>query len=556
MAEETNTTGSTESSDIFISVKNILESDSNLCNMSRYMDYGKLTKDPADTYRIIWKVMKDAVNSDLCLNNTQVIRFVDRIDSRFLSMMRVYNSQLTSQSVQGGYFNCRRQVQYMSNNATGARETFDQMLLSNMINIDCTYKVSGASLTALDFVHKNPLNTREEANFFSELGRDITKYIFIGDKCYILALIDRFHNVYVSKKLLQTFQKKDVKNFETIVKRLFKVIGRYCYHVMNTSITQYYMDQIMSPVMLLCANNGKFVKAAKDSDFKKLLTFTFSDDAECNDIVKKNIVATIEKTCKRYIEKYYDFSNLDFPRMIQDMKNNLQDSMKELTKRAYINGLSLSSMFRKYGWNYCDMNEERKKWNRSLHYNPDHVYVCKNIEMVPRLAYMYSNGRYGDGRVYRKLNEDGVQAIQNESYIIMHTLYIDITNGTMLMYGKHPNVSGGGEVCMGDIKGKISFDNCDEETLKDNLDKCEHLLDTINYTSSYMSDGDRIFLDEKYSFNVADECKQEAEKTEAEIDDDLGCGDVCDEDGELEEEAVETEDDGIDDSVDGVEDAE
>ena len=71
------------SDSVFIYIKNILMSDANLCNFSRYMDYGKIKKD-ASSGKVFWTTEKSVLNDSNKVNNTQLVRFVQKIDTKFL----------------------------------------------------------------------------------------------------------------------------------------------------------------------------------------------------------------------------------------------------------------------------------------------------------------------------------------------------------------------------------------------------------------------------------------------------------------------------------------
>ena len=497
------------SDSVFIYIKNILMTDANLCNFIRYMDYGKIKKD-ASSGKVFWTTEKSVLNDSNKVNNTQLVRFVQKIDTKFLNELSNYNSYMRDH-----YDMSNRILNVLFNNTRGIKnvEKYDNIneevkrIIGMMINIDCKYKITGSSLTALDFVGKNPNVTNTEYVFYRNcILMNITKMIFVGDKCYLLAIVDSSHHIYVSNKILMNIYNKDETDHKTVFKeivvKLFNVIKNVSVYFLNTSISQYYNNIIVSPLIKQIYNDCDF-NFDERSSLQSFKNFTFCDNLDRNEYIKQNIEKIIKSTVLNYINSRYFIDSIDIGRVIREMRENIVKAHKNLVDQAYTNGIRLNTIFQEAGWEYFDV----KNHARNIYFNKDHIYIQKAINKIPRKAILYTDdvrsytdsyNSHGRDVVTRIIKDEYINTFHEDTNIRVNTLYLDIIDGVLLCEGSHPNVSSM-KVCMGDLKGKVSFTNLDKDAVLDLLKKCEELLDFINYTSSYNSYGKTYFCREKYS---------------------------------------------------------
>jgi hypothetical protein len=215
----------------------------------------------------------------------------------------------------------------------------------------------------------------------------------------------------------------------------------------------------------------------------KQYNFTPEND-DINNYIKDNINELIYKTVKDVLYRNVNFDMMNLNEYLCSMKNMFIESNKNALSKAFLNGLYVNKIIQDIGWNYIsDVKSDSYYYHLSLNYN--HNYIYKDVDIVPEYAVISSYDaeyHFGSRKVtYKKIKENFKNKLQSK----ITRLYIDLTDGTMRAVGNHPNVSTGHQVCMGDLKGKISFDSLNIDTIKDLIIQCEQLLETINYSSSY-----------------------------------------------------------------------
>ena len=163
-----------------------------------------------------------------------------------------------------------------------------------------------------------------------------------------------------------------------------------------------------------------------------------------------------------------------------------------------MNGLKISKICSDLGWNVFDPDED----SAPCYLNNNHVWIWKEVDITPDTAVIYqSDADYYKIDKYRKLNDEGKEKLLNDYGIHISELYLDLNVGSMCARGRHPNVSSGQQVCMGDLKGKITFTNVTDEQIRSNLENCVKLLYCINYSSAYTENGKKVFMDSRWSLN-------------------------------------------------------
>jgi len=485
---------------IFKTILSIIANDSILCNYVRYMDYGKIIN--KENVRL-WETIECCLNSNNKLNQTQIIRFVNNIDSRFLvSLVDLHstmaNNLYGSRSSYGITTLLKMQNAEIATNKINSTDNLmeiDQYILNRSINIDHTLKIKGLSLTLLDFINKNIKGVRTEKEFFRDILYFVNKLIFVGDKCHLLAITDINENVYVNLKCLENLYKTDLNVFKETVLRLFKVINKFCIYFANNSISQYVIDKIEYPLIVDIFKQSSLKNIKNDNgQIIALSDFTFNDDKETDDTIKTNITNIIENYTCRYLNNTCNIDSYDIPYLLRTVRTNLTKMIKDKLNKSFLTGLNIYNVCRNRGWELCDPENEPI----SAYLNKDYVYIKKTMNIVPNMAFIAdpSSGRTKK----RVLKDSAMREFHEKTRIEVKTIYLNVTNGTMNADATHPNVSGC-NVCMGDIKGKISFTDSSIERISSMLSDCEALLTAINYTSPYNHNGERYFVENDYSYD-------------------------------------------------------
>lgn len=490
---------------LFQKIIDILNKDSILCNYIRYIDYGEIKRpnNRSDVY--MWTSSDCVLNYNNSTNNTQCVRFVPKIDARFLEILRSYNDYLIQNVYENRYFDPIRLFwnQIIQDKNSNDINNCINEIHGKLLNIDCSVEVKGSSLTALDFVGKNVRFSGDEAVWFRRNIFENNKLLFIGDKCHILAILDKYYNIWVSTKTLYNiYNIVDENKFNEIILKIFNFVNRYTISNLKCSISQFISNEITNVVVKKIYQNKEQLNSV-DVEFKPLHLYDFSDNENCNEYIHQNINNLIKQSVEDVIKDKFsiDMNFIDYLESISNMYNR---TLIQNTRKAYINGMTVSSVIKDIGWNIVYNTNE----HTSVNLNSTHYYIYKDVNITPTVAFINdSYSRDYDISTCRKLKQNfDLSLLKNFAYITR--LYIDMTDGSMLAIGPHPNVSGGGQVCMGDLRGKIVFGNTSREELIRMINDCEKLLCTINYTSSYYSQGQQYFFDrntsEDYSVQIED----------------------------------------------------
>ena len=501
------TSSSVDVKDILV---DIIRNDASLCNFVRFTDYGKIDKETNGS-RLMWCTIPCNLNNDNRDCNSQIIRIINKLDSKFFYTLFNYDDNSSSIGNDNGidilYSNNVFYTNSMSADRTqNSTDKALKNIISRMVNLDCLFKIKGTCLTALDFIGKNPNHTVSESDFFIKLNNFIKKFIFVGDKCYMLGVIDRNQNVYISQKTLEIVYKldetQDKQKFKEIVLKLYSFIGSNCLTVLNMSLSQYISNDITNLVLNQTLREDAFRQLGEsgNSEFKDLFNYKFTNDPNTDSYIKDSIKSIIYGYVDMYVKSYYSLKDFSLINIINSTRAKLEHLYFDKINDAYKNGLKISRICMEAGWNVYDRDNYPGKAPNSLNYNDQYIY--KKVSITPDTAVLYDSDarEYGVDK-YRKLNENGIKYIRNEYGIYVDILFLSLNTGTMICVGKHPNVSGAGQVCMGDLKGKIVFQNTPREQIMENLIKCEKLLTCIHYASSYTSSGQMVFLNPDYSLN-------------------------------------------------------
>ena len=489
--------------EMFKQILTLISHDANLCNYVRYMDYGKIiTKENIR----LWESIECCLNEENRLNQTQIIRFVNNLDSKFfISLSELHNTfyyDSYSHKSNYGILPILR-IYHADNTSRRLDNTEDNLkmehyILERSINIDFTLKMKGLSLTLLDFVNKNIKCVRVEKQFFQDILYFVNKLIFVGDKCHLLAITDVNDNIYVNLKCLENIYKMDVEKFKDVVLKLFKVANKICIYFANNSIVQYIKGMVVYPILTDIYKKSLLMNVdgnSNESEITPLSDFNFTNDEKTNDSIKTNIKNIIEDYTCKYLNSTCNIDSYDIPGLVKTLRENYSKAFKDKLLKSFMTGLNIHNVCAQYGWEPCTPSEERI----SGYFHADHVYIKKTLNFIPTMAFVYMNDR----TTKRVLKDSYIADFSSHTGINVKTIYLDVTTGTMMADAKHPNVSGY-SVCMGDIKGKISFIDASKEHIGEMLSDCEALLTAINYTSPYNHDGESYFKSNESSYNFGE----------------------------------------------------
>lgn len=327
-------------------------------------------------------------------------------------------------------------------------------------NIDKDLPLSGYCYNITDIYNSYYMehNTSASSQDYSSY---IYKYLFIGNKNFLIGFIDKDCILYLDYNLLETIKMVNNDKYVEVVRKIFSV-----YSIVNMAFFDGNVSGLESQILDHFLK--KYIKtartAASDITYIKPDELDiFSDDDTSEKIITK-LVSNIKTEIKLLFEStsWGVDNQYSYNRIISDIIKSRDTNHKYEVEKAFTNGLIYGNKFELCGWSICD----------NFAYSDDIAWK-KEVNIIPsRVVY--------DGKLYNINNND--QSWQNPYKIT--NIYVTI-NGKMWCDGNHPNVLSG-QVCMGDISQKITLG--DPATLGENLNKCEALLTLINYDSAYTSE--------------------------------------------------------------------
>lgn len=491
---------------IFDCILNTIGKDVNFCNYVKYTDYGHIKKLDSNIY--LWETKPCTLNDDQTYNHSQMIRLVDKMDSKFFT--NLYNLKYTSHSQNLNTSLTLNEILHIQNtnnvdtyNATlNILQKCSEIITQKSINIAYDIKNKGTSLTFFDFVNKNVKFGYDNLNYYKFVVNEIDKYIFVGNRSYLLAIMDNNGIVYINCHVLNQLQNISDDTLNTCMCRLYALLDKFFIYNTNQNLSQFIGNKIISPI-IYDIYKMKMLKNVKGTQNLNMFSnFTFNDDKETDCYIKENIEEIIERYTQNYINRIIDVDHIGIIQIINDTRTAIENLYKDRLKNCFVTGLKLYSLCLEAGWMYCDPRNEPN----GVSFNSSHIYIKKEVNFTPKIAFVYSsslrNRNTSKSTVQRILKEEAVRTFYSDTLIHVDTIYLDVMNGQMLCRGKHPNVSYN-NVCMGDIKGKISMSSSNDSEILSMLKKCEELLTTINYTSSYNSGGENYFCEDEYSYTAA-----------------------------------------------------
>jgi hypothetical protein len=389
-----------------------------------------------------------------------------------------------------------------------------------MVNVDCKIEIRGQCITALDFAKMSNIGIDYDSQKY------INRLLFIGDKCHLIGFIDNTHNIFLNCKTLNSVYNNVTKEkFTEIILKIFNIINRSLVPYMNCCVSQFIEDKIQNVVIKSILNKIKG-GLIHDCEYVPIIECDFTSDGD----IQKYIIGNIRNEIKKIISQIVSESFILHEFKITDVLNSVRDMytsyINTSNEKSFKNGLILYDVIRNTDWNFVESVIDDVNYHK-IHLNPNHLYIYKDISLTPKYAILNPSDCYDGISTYRRLKDDPKIISEVKNIIHIDRLYIDITTGEMYASGRHPNVSSGYKVCMGDLAGKLTFCNMEVTQIKDMIKQCEELLEVVNYTSSYSNEGKYYFKEPKSSEDVAmDNCtKQDVATNRKLIEDAQSIGD-------------------------------
>lgn len=335
------------------------------------------------------------------------------------------------------------------------------------VNVDRNIKLNGYSFNASDiynsFIVENNIDgyksqqceNRMSISFF------IHKLLFIGEKNFLVGMIDKDGILYIDHVILNKILNKSQDEFKDLIKKIFSVYANVNSLFFKFNIVGLGEDISQSIQRYLYANINESTKNC--TIIEPIHIDIFSQNNTINEFINR-IKDAIQEEINKYLDGNYWGSNnqYSFSQIIDEILSSKESQHRADIEESFFRGLLYANKFELSGWNISEkrFNDEKELvWEKEVNIVPSRVVRNKKL--------------------YNINNND--PDWKNPFKIKM--IYVTC-NGRMYAEGKHPNVSCQ-KVCMGDISGKISFS--DPKKLGENLNKCEALLTLINYDSAYDS---------------------------------------------------------------------
>lgn len=441
--------------DMLDCVNDLIIKDDDLIYLKNCIEEGKINN---NYYMTVENAICDESNQDrLTFISSSWIRFVN-MNSKFISeFKKLYDNELDKRT---------KDVRLSRINGLNIK---DQSILSKAVNVDSDLKLSGYHLNVMDIMKlvptKNsyPMAYTQYDSILNNLTNSIYKIMFVGDKNYIIAIIDGNGIMYINKNICtKIYEIGDKKQFQRIIKNVMFLFSQVNSSVISRNINVLKSD-ITKPLFQDLVSN--YLKGIDIEYVNQKIFDLFKDennrvDALINQIenyISSKIDSYLENTCWGIDFKY------SYRDIITDILRRQNDVKRSAATKAFQNGLRIGSKFEMYGWSItttdaiCSTESVSVFWKKQVDIKPDKF--CYN------------------GKIY-KVNNDAISDIP----FCIHTLYLSST-GQLYAYGEHPNVDSSCRVCMGDLAGKIEVSDIDN--IGENLRKLENLLYLINYDSSY-----------------------------------------------------------------------
>lgn len=468
------------------SIVSILNIDANLADLVNRFSYCKIK--PRDNIAgcdiIPLPCDFNDNNNKVC---SDVVKFVDRIN---FDILRWYFDEHTYMRDK---YECLSPLSIPRKSSVYVDDTYSK-LYRKMVNVYPGATVRGTAINVFDFIFKNDKMTHRENDIIYSLSYRLHKLIFVGDKCHLLAFIDRYGFVTIDlKKFNELKNNLSEVDFAVVVKRLFSYISKVCILLGNYSINQIYEDVVINPVILEIYKKKLLQQMDCKDEVFDLSGFTFNDDPETDNIIQDNIVNIIKNHVFQYLNHNFDFRSVNVSGIISDIHAKSVTVQSEKLQKAFKQGLTLFRIFERHGWKSYDPNVDG---NMGVYLDSNHIYMYKHVNIIPDTAYLYKNNDVA----CRRLKDKALKELTENRVIYVDTIFINLTDGSMKAIAVHPNVHySNNNVCMGDLKGKIVFTDVGSDVIEQNIEACECLLRTCNYTSAYTEPGLSYFKSDSTS---------------------------------------------------------
>lgn len=347
-------------------------------------------------------------------------------------------------------------------------------------NVDRNINLVGYHYNACDiynsYIIENNIKGYQKSMNTNTYSSFIYKYLFIGQKNFLIGFIDRTGILYLDYIILNKIKKTDNEKFTEVVTNILSI-----YANINSIFFELNINGISGEI----GERVKRTLLTKVNDMSKECTIIqpdhidlFSDSCQVDNLVSK-MKDLIHKEVDKYLAdtKWGINNQYSFKNILDNIISKKFESSKYDIEKAFANGLLYGNKFELSGWIVSD-----KQFDNCVTWE-------KEVNIIPsRVNYK--------GQLYNINNNDP----QWKNPFHIDKLYVTAA-GKMYCDGVHPNVSSQ-SVCMGDISGKIVLS--DVKKLGENLNRCEALLTLINYDSAYRTDK----LDEIISHSIIDSVSQ------------------------------------------------
>ena len=325
-------------------------------------------------------------------------------------------------------------------------------------NIDFDLKIEGYHYNANNIYDSYYVETNKIDTNLNKLNVYIYKFLFIGEKNFLIGFIDKYGILYLDQVILEKLRRAvSYDKFKEIVIRLISVFAN--------ANSLFFRSNIMGVDGELTERIGKFLVARLNNLSQECTIIEpqhidlFNDCDEVSVLLSK-IKELISTQIKRYIEdtRWGINNQYSYKQLLDSYLAKKYETQQKDIDAAFSSGLLYGNKFELSGWIVSDQKFDGCiAWEKEVHIIPMKVnYKGKIRNIDPNWK----------GNPYH-----------------IDKIFIT-TDGKMYCEGYHPNTNNG-NVCMGDISGKISL--TDVRKLGENLNRCEALLNLINFDSAYDS---------------------------------------------------------------------
>lgn len=386
------------------------------------------------------------------LNKTAIRRYIDWIGcyspyemrsekrSRVLSLFNKYSS-------------------FSSRNYHSHMDKFREDALYAGVNIYKDLKINGYSFNICDFIGNFIADNYNRNDCLASFTKRLYKVIYVGEKNFFVGFIDCDAVMYLDEVILKKIKDYNENIFHEVLTRIMSVYANansifFDLHTVDISnIIKAKLSQYLTSSITKCGDECNIISPDHID--------IFDDYSAVTGLIEKlkeemdTVVSNMIKNTTWGVNNQYSYKKL-----LDENFRNEDISNDRKIEESFIKGMLFGNKVETCGWKVSDQTFDNSiTWEKEVNIVPVRFYYnCK---------------------CYRINNNDP----KWKNPFKITKLYVT-AKGTMRCEGYHPNTNHG-NVCMGDISGKIVMSNV--KKIQENLNRCESLLYTINYDSPYDS---------------------------------------------------------------------